>query len=79
MIKDNLFQRIENKTNVKKETILSLAKKLQQNNMNNEATIKEIIEELCTITGKNISKEKEEKIITAIKNNQIPKNIEKKF
>lgn len=79
MIKDNLFQRIENKTNVKKETILSLAKKLQQNNMNNEATIKEIIEELCTITGKNISKEKEEKIISAIKNNQIPKNIEKNF
>lgn len=77
MIKDNLFQKIENKTNVKKETILSLAKKLQQNNMYDETTIKEIIKELCTITGKNITPEKEEKIVNAIKKNQIPKNIEK--
>lgn len=77
MIKDNLFQKIENKTNVKKETILSLAKKLQQNNMYDETTIKEIIQELCTITGKNITPEKEEKIVNAIKKNQIPKNIEK--
>lgn len=77
MIKDNLFQKIENKTNVKKETILSLAKKLQQNNIYDETTIKEIIQELCTITGKNITPEKEEKIVNAIKKNQIPKNIEK--
>ena len=77
MFNNNLFQKIENKTNVNKETILSLAKKLQQNNMNDEATIKEIIDELCTITGKKITKEKEEKIINAIKKNQVPNNIEK--
>ena len=32
MFKDNLFNKIEKKTNVKKETILSLAEKLKNNN-----------------------------------------------
>jgi len=79
MIKDSIFQKIEDKTSVKKETILSLANKLQKNNLKDEVTIKEIIQELCTITGKKISKEKEEKIVKSIVNNQIPKNIEKNF
>ena len=33
MFKDNLFNKIEKKTNVNKETILNLANKLQKNNM----------------------------------------------
>ena len=79
MFKDNLFKNIENKTNVKKETILSLANKLQNNNLKNETTIREIIHELSNITGKNVSKEKEEKIVNAILKDDIPKNIEKMF
>ena len=39
---DKIFKRIENKTNVDKETILSLAGKLENGNMKNEETIKEI-------------------------------------
>ena len=79
MFKEQLFNNIEKKTNVKKETILSLASKLQKNNMKDEATIREIINELCSITGKKISKEKEEKIVKSIQNNEVPKNIEKNF
>ena len=33
---DNFFKKIEKKTNVNKETILSLASKLQQGDMKNE-------------------------------------------
>ncbi len=79
MFKDSIFKNIENKTNIKKETILSLAGKLQNNNMKDEATIKEIIQELSKLTGKKVSKEKEEKIIKAILKDDIPKNIEKMF
>jgi len=79
MFKDTLFQKIEKKTNIKKETILSLANKLQQNNLQEEKTLREIIKELSELTGKNVSKEKEDKIIQAIKQNQVPKNIEKMF
>lgn len=76
---ENFFKKIENKTNVGKETILNLAKKLQENNLKDENTLKEVIRELSKMTGKDISKEKEEKIINAVKNNNVPKNIDKMF
>lgn len=79
MFKDSLFNKIEKKTNINKETILSLASKLQNNNMKDEKTIKEVIKDICNLTGKQISKEKEEKIINAILNDNVPKNIDKMF
>ena len=79
MFKDTLFNKIEKKTNINKETILSLATKLQNNNMKDENTIKEVIKDICNLTGKEITKEKEEKIINAILNDNVPKNIDKMF
>ncbi len=79
MFKDNLFNRIEKKTNIKKETILSLANKLQQNNIKDEKTLREIIQELSKMTKKEVSKEKEDKIIKAISNDQVPNNVDKMF
>ena len=37
-MKDDIFERIEAKTNVDKDTIVSLAKKLQQGDYKNEET-----------------------------------------
>ena len=68
---------IQSKTNVDKDTIISLAKKLQQGDYKNEDTLKEIIHELSTITGREVSEEKEEKIINMIVNDKVPKDIEK--
>lgn len=76
---DNFFQKIEKKTNVGKETILGLASKLQQANLKDEGTLREVIQELGKMTGKNISKEKEDKIISAVVNDQVPKDIDKMF
>ena len=79
MFKDTLFNKIEKKTNISKNTILSLAKKIQKNNMKDENAITEIIDSLSKLTGKEVSKEKREKIIEAIKRERIPKNIENLF
>ena len=79
MFKDSLFQKIENKTNIKKDTILDLASKLQQNNMKDEKTIREVIQQLASMTGKEVPKEKEDKIVNAIIKDKVPKNIEKMF
>lgn len=79
MFGDNFFKRVENKTNVDKDTILSLAKKLQNSNMKDEKTLHEVIQEISNITGKEVSKEKEEKIINAIVNDKVPKNMDKMF
>ena len=74
---ENLFKRIEERTNVDKDTIISLARKLQNGNYKDENTLKEIIHELSDITGIEVSKEKENKIINTIINDKVPKDIEK--
>ena len=63
---DNFFNKVEKKTNVKKSTILDLAKKLQGDNMKNEDNIRDVIRELSKMTGKEVSKEQEDKIINTI-------------
>ena len=74
---DNFFTKIEDKTNVNKDTILSLANKLQQGNMKDEATLKEVINDLSKMTGREVSKEKEQKIIDTIMNDKVPKDLDK--
>lgn len=74
---DNFFKRVEKKTNVGKDTILSLATKLQQNNLKDEKTLREVIQELGKMTGKVVDKEKEDKIINAVQNDKVPKDIDK--
>lgn len=76
---DGFFKKIEKKTNVNKETILDLAKKLQENDLKNENTLREVIQELSQMTGREVSKEKEEKIINAVINDNVPKDIDKMF
>lgn len=74
---DNLFNRIEEKTKVSKDTIISLARKLQDGDYKNENTLKDIIHELSFITGREVSEEKENKIIDMIIQDKVPKDIEK--
>lgn len=74
---DSFFSRVEKKTNVNKETILNLAQKLQQNDLKNEGTLREVIEELSRMTGRKVSKEKQDKIIEAVINDRVPNNIDK--
>ena len=77
MFSYNFFKKIESKTNVDKETILSLANKLQAGNMKDESTLKEVINDLAKMTGREVSKEKEQKIIDTILNDNVPKNLDK--
>lgn len=79
MFKDNFFKRVENKTNINKETILTLASKLQNSDMKDENTIREVIKEISLLTNKEVTKEKEDKIVNAILKENIPKNIDKMF
>ena len=74
---DNFFKRVEKKTNVDKKTILSLANKLQEGNMKDESTLKEVINDLAKMTGREVSKEKEQKIINTIMNDNVPNDLDK--
>lgn len=77
--KDDFFKKVEKKTKVDKNTIISLAQKLQNGNMKDEKTLREVIRTLSTMTKKNVSKEKEDKIIDAILKDKVPDNVEKLF
>lgn len=74
---DSFFNRVKKKTNVDKDTILELAKKLQQNDLKDEGTLREVIQTLSKMTGKEVTKEQEEKIISSVVNDKVPKDIDK--
>ena len=74
---DNFLKLIEKKTNVDKNTILDLADKLQKSNMKDEKVLREVIGDLSKMTGREVSKEKEQKIIETILNDKVPNNLDK--
>lgn len=77
--KDDFFKKVEKKTRVDKKTILDLATQLQQGNMKDEKTLRNVISTLAKATGKDVSKEKEDKIVETILKDKVPKNVEKMF
>ena len=79
MFGDNFFKKVQNKTNVDKTTIINLAEKLQNADMKDEKTIRNVISEISALTGKSVTKEKEDKIVNAILKDNIPTNIDKIF
>lgn len=77
MFGDSFFKKVEDKSGVNKETILSLANKLQKSNMKDEQVLRELVQEIGEVAGKEVSKEKEDKIVNAILKDNVPKNIDK--
>ncbi len=75
-LNDGVFKKIEKKTNVSKENIINIASKLNEGNMKDPNTLSSIIQELANLTGKKVSKEKEDKIIELIVNDKVPKNLD---
>lgn len=76
---DDFFKKVEKKTNVDKNTILSLAQKLQEGNMKDEGTLREVIDTLSKMTGRKVTKEQSDKIISKIIDDKVPKDVDKMF
>lgn len=76
---EELLNKVEKKTKVKKDLLVSLATKLSQGNMKDEASLSEVIDELSKATGKNVSDDLKNKIIKTIKDDKVPDNVEKMF
>lgn len=75
-MKENIFDRVEKKTKVKKEDILKLAKKISCQDLSDEDNLRTLIKDVAKLAGKEVSKEKEEKIISAVKKDKIPKKMD---
>ncbi len=79
MFGDSFFKKVEQKTNINKDTILSLADKLQKGNMKDEKVLSEVVDEIANMTGKSVSSDKKEKIIKTIMKDEVPDNVDKMF
>jgi hypothetical protein len=71
----SLFDNIEKKTNIKKEDIFKVADSVKDANFKDEKTVRELIKQVSALAGKPVSKEKEDKIVNAIINNNMPMDI----
>lgn len=78
-LNDDLFKKVEKKTHVNKEAILSIASRLNEGNMKDRETLSGVIRELSNLTGKNVSESQENKIIDLILNDKVPSNVDKMF
>ncbi len=72
MFGDSFFKKVESKSGVNKDTILSLASKLQNSNMKDEKVLRDLVHEISNLTGKEVSSEKEDKIVNAIIKDNVP-------
>ena len=64
---DNIFDKVEKKTNVRKEDIIALAKSVSGQDLNDEKNLRKLIKDVAKLAGKEVSKEKEESIIRAVR------------
>ncbi|MFC4617819.1 stage VI sporulation protein F [Camelliibacillus cellulosilyticus] len=68
------FDSIEKKTNVKREDIFALAQSLANANFQDEATVRGIVHRVAKMANVSVPKEKEDKIVKAVVNNNVPLN-----
>ncbi|MFV0392799.1 MAG: stage VI sporulation protein F [Coprobacillaceae bacterium] len=75
--KDKLLKRVVDKTNVSKEDIFSLANDLQTKDLKKDEDIRDFIGQIAKVTNKSLNEAKMDKLVDIIKNNKIPKDIDK--
>jgi hypothetical protein len=66
------FDKIEKKTSVKKDDIFKLAQSVSGSNLRDERTIRMLISQVSSLAGVEVSKQKEDQIVQAVLNNNIP-------
>ena len=76
---DQVFDKVKKKTNVDKDTIVSLAQMVNDNGLKDEKTLRTVINKLSLMTGKDVSKTLEDKIIKTVLDDKVPKNVDKMF
>jgi hypothetical protein len=74
---DSIFDKVEEKTKVKREDILKLAKEVSGTDLTDEDNLRSLIKRVALLAGREVSEEKTEHIISAVKKDKIPKDFKK--
>ncbi|MGL4521768.1 MAG: stage VI sporulation protein F [Bacilli bacterium] len=72
MTQDNMFEKIEKNSKINKDSILKVADSVKDANFKDEKTVRTLVRQLAMLAGKPITKEKEDRIVAMIVNNNIP-------
>lgn len=67
-----MFDQIQKNSNISPEEIMKIASSVQNADFSDEKTVRRLIKQLAKMAGKPVSKEKEDKIVKAITNKQMP-------
>lgn len=71
---DQFLNKVASKTNVNKDDILNLANSFQTKDLSSESNLRELIQQVSRLSGRDVSKSKEDQIISMVKNDKIPKD-----
>ncbi|MDN4074575.1 MULTISPECIES: stage VI sporulation protein F [Fictibacillus] len=69
---NQFFDKVEKKTNVKKEDIFKLAQTVSNENLRDERTLRRLISQVASLAGVPVSRQKEDQIVNAVINNNVP-------
>lgn len=70
-----MFDDIEKKTGVNMGEIMQLVQSLQKEDLKDEKTARRVIQQVGAIANKPVSKEKEDKLVQAIQQNNVPTDL----
>lgn len=73
--KKGIFDQIQQKSNIQPEEVMKVAKSVQNADFSDEKTVRRLIQQLSRMAGKPVSKQKEDKMVKAITNNNMPKDM----
>ncbi|WP_106587965.1 stage VI sporulation protein F [Salsuginibacillus halophilus] len=68
----NVFDQIHSKTNVDQDDLFQLAGAVNDADLQNEETVRRLIHDVSRVAGVPVSKEKEEQLVKAILNQDVP-------
>jgi len=68
------FDHLQNKANISPDEIMKVADSVKGANFQDEKTVRNLVKQLSKMAGKPVSKEKEDKIVKAITENNMDMN-----
>lgn len=73
---DNLFGKIQKNSSINPSEIYKVADSVKNADFTDERTVRKLIRQLARMANKPISKEKEDKLVKSITNNNLPMDMQ---
>jgi len=71
-----IFDEIEQRSNISIDEIYNIANSIQHADLSDEGTVRSLVRRLSQMANRPVSQEKEDKIVHAIINNDVPNSME---